>query len=63
MSYAKRLKEAAHKQAVQDFKDLKWEVNERLAKIEPNDLSTVDLSLLNNIFHQIINKLKQNESS
>ena len=59
---SKILLEAAHKQAVEDFNKLKWEVNEKLAVLKPEDLSKPTLNILNNLFTQIINKLKQYES-
>lgn len=58
---AKILQKAIYKQSIEDFNKLKWELNEKLADIDPETLSKPDVSILNNLFTQIINKLKQQE--
>ena len=57
----KELKAAERLQAVEDFNKLKWELNEKLANMDPEVMKTPHLSSLNNLFHTIINKLKEYE--
>lgn len=55
----KKLQEALEKQNIKDFNKLKWELNEKLSNLDPADLPRSTVSNLNNMFSQIINRLKQ----
>ena len=54
-----RLQEVIRKQNLEDFDKLKWELNEKLAKLKAKDVPKAQLGILNNMFIQIINKIKQ----
>jgi hypothetical protein len=54
-----RLQEVIRKQNIADFNKLKWELNEKLANLEAEKIPKVHLSSLNNMFIQILNKIKQ----
>jgi len=54
-----RLQEVIRKQNLADFDKLKWELNEKLAKLKGEQIPKVHLSSLNNMFIQILNKIKQ----
>lgn len=58
----KQLKKSGRLQAIKDFNRLKWELNERLANKDPEKMKTTHLISLNNLFHSILNRLKQYET-